>query len=147
GRVHDCLERWAAECRMARFIRNKQPHDFDHVFRLVEDRPAQQARFNFEITRMMGRVFPFILVLWSLCGALYPAVDLCAGEKERGTMETPLISPASREEIVYGKFLTIWVFSAATALLNLISMALTTWWFKAAVTGTGLRLVALFWAV
>ena len=34
-------------------------------------------------------------------------------------METLLISPASREEIVWGKFLTIWVFSAATALLNL----------------------------
>ena len=60
--------------------------------------------------------------MWSLAGALYPAVDLCAGEKERGTMETLLISPASREEIVWGKFLTIWVFSAATALLNLLSM-------------------------
>src|SRR5947208_9389702 len=44
--------------------------------------------------------------------------------KERGTMETLLISPASREEIVYGKFLTIWVFSASTALLNLASMGL-----------------------
>ena len=42
-------------------------------------------------------------------------------------METLLISPASREEIVWGKFLTIWVFSAATALLNLLSMVLTTW--------------------
>jgi len=38
-------------------------------------------------------------------------------------METLLISPASREEIVWGKFLTIWTFSAATALLNLFSMA------------------------
>ena len=42
-------------------------------------------------------------------------------------METLLISPASREEIVWGKFLTIWVFSAATALLNLFSMGATTW--------------------
>jgi sodium transport system permease protein len=146
-RLGDCLERWAAECRKARFVRNKLPHDFDQVFQLAEERPPQRVRLNFEITRLMGRVFPFILVLWSLCGALYPAVDLCAGEKERGTMETLLISPASREEIVYGKFLTIWVFSAATALLNLLSMALTTWWFKAAVTGTGLRVLALFWAV
>jgi sodium transport system permease protein len=146
-RLNECLERWAAECRMARFVRKKLPHDFDQVFQVIEERPPQMARLNLEITRLMGRVFPFILVLWSLCGALYPAVDLCAGEKERGTMETLLISPATREEIVYGKFLTIWVFSAATALLNLLSMALTTWWFKAAVTGTGLRLVALFWAV
>ena len=70
--------------------------------------------------------------MWSLAGALYPAVDLCAGEKERGTMETLLISPASREEIVWGKFLTIWLFSATTALLNLLSMAITTWGLGAA---------------
>ena len=45
--------------------------------------------------------------MMSLTGAFYPAIDLCAGEKERGTMETLLISPASRTEIVLGKFLTV----------------------------------------
>ncbi len=54
-----------------------------------------------------ARLFPFLLVMMSLTGAFYPAVDLCAGEKERGTMETLLISPASRAEIVLGKFLTV----------------------------------------
>src|SRR5205823_9473753 len=87
------------------------------------------------------------LVMWSLAGALYPAVDLCAGEKERGTMETLLISPASREEIVWGKFLTIWVFSAVTALLNLVSMGLTTWQFSSPLPQTGFRPSALFWGV
>src|SRR5207248_2206393 len=96
---------------------------------------------------LLGRVFPFILVMWSLAGALYPAVDLCAGEKERGTMETLLISPASREEIVWGKFLTIWVFSAATALLNLLSIAFTTWRFSGDVPGATFGAPALFWAV
>src|SRR5262245_42879803 len=85
--------------------------------------------------------------MWSLAGALYPAVDLCAGEKERGTMETLLISPASREEIVWGKFLTIWVFSTGTALLNLVSLAVTTAVFKTAFTGSGLNPLALLWAV
>ncbi len=97
---------------------------------------------------MLVRIFPFILVMWSLAGALYPAVDLCAGEKERGTMETLLISPASREEIVWGKFLTIWVFSAATALLNLLSMGVTTWQFGSLLSaGAAFRPAALFWAV
>ena len=41
--------------------------------------------------------------MMSLTGAFYPAIDLCAGEKERGTMETLLISPASRTEIVAGQ--------------------------------------------
>ena len=43
-----------------------------------------------------AKLFPFLLVMMSLTGAFYPAIDLCAGEKERGTMETLLISPASR---------------------------------------------------
>jgi sodium transport system permease protein len=63
----------------------------------------------------------------SLTGAFYPAVDLCAGEKERGTMETLLISPAGRGEIVLGKYFTICLFSIGTAVLNLLSMATTGW--------------------
>src|SRR5271165_4173114 len=64
-------------------------------------------------------------VMTSLTGAFYPAVDLCAGEKERGTMETLLISPATRAEIVLGKFLTVMLASVMTAVLNLVSMGLT----------------------
>ena len=63
--------------------------------------------------------------MMSLTGAFYPAIDLCAGEKERGTMETLLISPASRTELVLGKFLTVMLASVTTALLNLVSMGLT----------------------
>ena len=108
------------------------PEDFDEPFKVDHPEPAGSAaeRANTDLFSLLLRVFPFMLVMWSLAGALYPAVDLCAGEKERGTMETLLISPASREEIVWGKFLTIWVFSAATALLNLLSMGLTTWQFS-----------------
>jgi sodium transport system permease protein len=72
-----------------------------------------------------SRLFPFLLVMMSLTGAFYPAIDLCAGEKERGTMETLLISPASRAELVFGKFLTVMLASVMTAVLNLLSMGLT----------------------
>ena len=61
---------------------------------------------------------PFVLIMWALAGALYPAIDVCAGEKERGTLETLLLSPARRSEIVVGKFLAVWVFSGATAGWN-----------------------------
>jgi sodium transport system permease protein len=74
-------------------------------------------------------------------------VDLCAGEKERGTMETLLISPASREEIVYGKFLTIWVFSAVTALLNLLSMGLSSWQIAGDLPAGNLRPSAFLWCL
>jgi sodium transport system permease protein len=74
---------------------------------------------------LWSKILPFVLLLWALTGAFYPAVDLCAGEKERGTLETLLSSPAERSEIVVGKLLTVMLFSVATAILNLLSMGLT----------------------
>ncbi len=131
-----------------RLFRAGLPTDFDTVFLITNpERPAFLASVsnNGSFFAALAQVFPFVLVMWSLAGALYPAVDLCAGEKERGTMETLLISPASREEIVWGKFLTIWLFSAATALLNLLSMAITTWYFTLDLPVNPLQPSLLLW--
>ena len=65
-----------------------------------------------------SKLFPALLVIMSVTGAFYPAIDLVAGEKERGTMETLLICPATRTEIVLGKFFTVMLFSCTTALLE-----------------------------
>jgi sodium transport system permease protein len=73
-----------------------------------------------------SKVLPLIMLVWALTGAFYPAIDLCAGEKERGTLETLLSSPASRREIVWGKWFTVTCFSIVTAILNLLSMVITT---------------------
>jgi sodium transport system permease protein len=72
-----------------------------------------------------SKILPFVMLVWALTGAFYPAIDLCAGEKERGTLETLLCSPARRREIVWGKLLTVMCFSIGTALLNLASMHTT----------------------
>src|SRR5205807_2728161 len=111
-----------------------------------QDKPPKEQAAN-EIFGLLAKILPVLLIMWSLAGALYPAIDVCAGEKERGTMETLLISPASREEIVYGKFLTIWVFSAATALLNLASMGITAWLYSNKLTHDVLQPLAIFWCV
>jgi sodium transport system permease protein len=69
-----------------------------------------------------------VLVLLSLLtatGAFYPAIDAIAGEKERGTIETLLIAPASPGEIVTGKFLAIWAVTLATLVVNAVSIAAT----------------------
>ncbi|MEM7456169.1 MAG: ABC transporter permease subunit/CPBP intramembrane protease [Planctomycetota bacterium] len=72
-----------------------------------------------------SKILPFIIMIWCLTGAFYPAVDLCAGEKERGTFETLLSSPAHRSDIAIGKLLTVMTFSVMTAVLNLVSMGFT----------------------
>ncbi len=150
NRVSAILRQWKLHLKDVRLLRQGLPADYDEPIEVrdaARSRPAGK-RASDDLLEMLVRIFPFILVMWSLAGALYPAVDLCAGEKERGTMETLLISPASREEIVWGKFLTIWVFSAATALLNLLSMGITTWQFsRLLVADASFRPAALFWAV
>ncbi len=74
---------------------------------------------------ILGMVLPIILVLMVGVGAFYPAIDLTAGEKERGTFETLLATPVSPPEIVFGKFLAVFCLSLFTGLLNLASMMVT----------------------
>ena len=52
---------------------------------------------------LWSKILPVILLIWALTGAFYPAVDLCAGEKERGTLETLLSSPARPLTLPRGK--------------------------------------------
>jgi len=66
-----------------------------------------------------------LLALLTATGAFYPAIDAIAGEKERGTIETLLIAPASTGDIVAGKFLAIWAVAIVTLLVNALSIAAT----------------------
>lgn len=91
----------------------------------VNPDPIDLAEESQLAANLWSKLFPALLVIMAVTGAFYPAVDLAAGEKERGTMETLLICPATRTELVVGKFLTVMVFSMSTALLNLGSMGLT----------------------
>ncbi len=72
-----------------------------------------------------SKLLPFIMLVWAMTGAFYPAIDLVAGEKERGTLETLLCSPALRSEIVWGKLGAVSTFSMLTAILNAGSMLVT----------------------
>jgi sodium transport system permease protein len=73
----------------------------------------------------LGGMVPYLIILFSLMGALHPAMDLTAGEKERGTMETILASAVSRGELVLGKFLFVLTASLLTALISLASYGMT----------------------
>lgn len=143
------LERYRNHLKEVRLARKGLPPHYDAPFDVREAGPEipNSKRASEELFKLLTQIFPFVLVMWSLAGALYPAVDVCAGEKERGTMETLLISPASREEIVWGKFLTIWVFSGATALLNLFSMGVSTWIVSSQMPHNPFRPSILIWGV
>lgn len=74
---------------------------------------------------ILGGIVPYLVILLCLTGAMYPAMDLTAGEKERGTIETILCSPVSRTHLVLGKFLMVLTASVATAVLSITSMAVS----------------------
>ncbi len=87
----------------------------------VREIASESQKGAYSFAPMLG----LLIVIMALTGAFYPAVDLAAGEKERGTMETLLVAPVTRAEIVVGKFLAIWAIAMVTALLNLAVMGLT----------------------
>lgn len=121
-RVDRVLDRWRREIVRQNLQSSNVPVAATEPFEVAE---TDVSKEDTRRAAIWSKVLPFIVLIWALTGAFYPAIDLCAGEKERGTLETLLCCPARRTEIVWGKLLTVMVFSAATALLNLMSMGIT----------------------
>lgn len=92
--------------------------------------PLEIQKENLAPKEKMGGYFlsmflPYMIMIMALTGAMYPAIDLTAGEKERGTMETLLVSPASRAEITSGKLLAVFTASLITAMVSTASMVIS----------------------
>jgi len=122
GRVKEALDSWEQAILNERLKQAQLPTTLPNPIHPIGENLASGVEIA---SNMWSKLFPTLLVLMSITGAFYPAIDLCAGEKERGTMETLLICPAARSEIVLGKFLTVVCFSICTAMLNLASMGMT----------------------
>lgn len=73
----------------------------------------------------MGTLIPLILILMTVTGAVYPAIDLTAGERERGTLEALISAPVPRHELLFAKYLAVLTVALLTALANLTSMVIT----------------------
>ena len=74
---------------------------------------------------VLGGILPFILIMGVLLGAIYPAIDSMAGEKERGTLETLFTLPISNLELVMGKYMAVSLCAIVTAILNVVSILMT----------------------
>jgi len=147
-RVGGIIGRWKQALKETRFLRAALPPSFDDPIDVVdqqEGKPIKDKTAD-ELRDMLVKFFPFLLVMWTMAGALHPAIDLTAGEKERGTMETLLISPAERREIVGGKFLAVWLFSFISALCNLFWMAGAAYVLSGLLERPIVSLNGLFWA-
>ena len=75
-----------------------------------------------KLGKFVGGFLPYFFIIFGFMGAMYPALDLGAGEKERGTLETILSSPATRLDVVLGKFLVVMLAAIITAFIALGGM-------------------------
>jgi len=70
-------------------------------------------------------VIPLILILMTITGAVYPAIDLTAGERERNTLEILVAAPVPRLGLLFAKYVSVLTIAVLTALVNMIAMTIT----------------------
>ncbi len=69
-------------------------------------------------------LLPYLIVLWAFYGGMSIVSDLIAGEKERGTLETLLISPIKRDHIAFGKIMALLIVCFVSSMTTLAGVAL-----------------------
>lgn len=87
--------------------------------KLVEHSTADKRE---QMGAIIGGFLPYVLLTVCLMAAMYPAIDIGAGEKERGTLETLLLAPVSRSAVVFAKFGVLFSVGLASALLMVASI-------------------------
>ena len=104
--------------------------------RLVENGLSQQLAQPFTVASksvaggggagmaMLTMFLPYILAIYAVIGGASVAIDTVAGEKERGSLETLLVSPVSRRELVLGKFGAVVIATLLSSILSLLGLIL-----------------------
>jgi sodium transport system permease protein len=67
---------------------------------------------------------PYLIVVWAFWGGMGIVSDLVAGEKEKNTLETLLITPVRRTQIVLGKFLALSIVCLLSSMSSVIGLVL-----------------------
>lgn len=89
------------------------------------DKSHDLASTQEQIGKMAGGFLPYIFVIFSFIGCMYPAIDLFTGEKERGTMETLFTLPVNRLEILIGKMVVVATSGLISALIGIFGLLMS----------------------
>jgi sodium transport system permease protein len=126
-RIEDFFNDYRDNLARDRLSVQKLPASLLKPFEIKQQNVVSEEKVAGEI---VGGIIPYLVIIMCLTGAMYPAMDLTAGEKERATMETILSSPISRTHLVLGKFLLVLTASLITAALSVTSMGVSSWVFQ-----------------
>ncbi len=122
GVLQKFFREWRADTVQQRLAQHNLPDDFITPFAIEETNVAPPEKVS---GNLVGAIIPYLIIMMCLAGSIYSAVDLTAGEKERGTMETLLCSPVARVNLVLGKCLMVLTVSLVAVLLSLCSTGLS----------------------
>lgn len=92
------------------------------IIETVDLRSFNLASIKERLAGSIGGFLPYLFIIFCFTGSMYPAIDLAAGEKERGTLETLLTSPAGKFEILLGKFWVVVLTGIISASISIVGM-------------------------
>ncbi len=129
-RITELIENYSREIIRQRLSLLSLPEDFLKPIILQEENIASAEKVT---GSLLAFLLPYLVIILIFVGAMHTAIDLTAGEKERGTIATLLVSQVSRLEIVLGKCFTVMTVSLTSMILGLLGLSIA---FLSSTTGT-----------
>jgi sodium transport system permease protein len=124
-KVVDLISRYSQQVVARRLVaRHLNPADLLPV--VLDERNVATARQLSGL--LLAGLLPFFIAMWAVVGGMSVAVDVAAGEKERGTLESLLVTPPSREAIVVGKFGAVLTASMGAVAIVVTTMMISLRW-------------------
>ena len=120
-RVNQIIEKYKGEILLQRISRLNLKEEFLTPLILQEENIATAEKIA---GSFLAVLLPYLIIILIFAGAMHTAVDITAGEKERGTIATLLVSQVSRLEIVLGKCLAVMLISFTSMVLGLLGLTL-----------------------
>jgi sodium transport system permease protein len=125
AKVVDLISRYSQAVVARRLIaRHINPKDLLPVV-MDERNVATQRQLS---GMLLASILPFFIAMWAVVGGMSLAVDEAAGEKERGTLESLILTPPSREALVLGKFLSVLTASVGAVIVVVAAMMVSLRW-------------------
>lgn len=118
--VNSFIESYSKEIVAKRLVKRNIDSSFLNPISVTQKTTSNESEGFGKI--MLSMLLPLMLVVYSVTGAMAPATDLGAGEKERGTLEPLLTTQANRLSILWGKFLAITVIGLLSTTCAIIGI-------------------------
>ena len=118
-RINNALDQYKNEVGAGRLVRFDIGKNLLEPLQIIDKDMSTKKE---TIGKALGGLVPYMLVIFIFLGAMYPAIDLGAGEKERGSLETLLSSPATKFEITVGKLMVVSLTGLVSGLISVVGI-------------------------